>query len=202
MLTQLRQQSSVSEKTVDMLSRVDGAAQDLNALVADILDVARLQEGRMAFHFSPVLLGDVAGDVFRAFEKIAIGKGLELHLGSMDFPRISVDKTMLKQVVMNLVGNAIKYTPKGSVTLSGRFLEESNVVEFRVSDTGLGMSADAQKKLFSKFFRVKTKETESIVGTGLGLWITAEIVKQMKGAISVESIEGKGSDFIVKFPLA
>lgn len=192
----------VSPKVVETLSRIDGAAQDLNTLVTDILDVAKLQEGRMSFHFSPVLLSDVVGDVYRAYQKVAEEKGLQLHMKDLDFPRILVDKTRLKQVVVNLVGNAVKYTPSGSVVLSGRFLEGEKMVELRVSDTGLGLSADAQKRLFSKFFRVKSKDTESIPGTGLGLWITAEIVRQMKGVITVESIEGKGSDFIVKFPLA
>ena len=72
----------------------------------------------------------------------------------------------------------------------------------RVSDTGIGISAEDQEKLFSRFYRVKSKETESIRGTGLGLWITKEIITQMKGKISVESIKGKGTDFILSFSKA
>lgn len=198
----LKEAQPLAPKGEDMLKRIDSSAQDLNTLVNDILDVARLQEGRMSFHFAPLNPSDILGDVFRAYEQPATIKGLKLKYLESDLPKVLVDKTRFKQVIVNLVGNAVKYTPAGGVTISGRVVGEGKLCEVRVSDTGLGISAEAQKLLFSKFYRVRTEHTEKITGTGLGLWITAEIVRQMKGTISVESIEGKGSDFIVRFPIA
>jgi signal transduction histidine kinase len=102
--------------------------------------------------------------------------------------------------MVNLVGNAIKYTPHGEVRVLTSVTEIGLMI--RVSDTGMGISAEDQQRLFQKFFRVKSIETQDITGTGLGLWITTQMVKQMKGTISVESIKGKGTDFILTFPIA
>ncbi len=197
----MKQNEQLSARSIDMLKSIDNAAQELNTLVGDILDVAKLQEGRMSFHFASILPTDIAGDVYRAFAVPAKQKGLEfVYTPTKDERRIFVDKTRLRQILVNLVGNAIKYTPQGSVHVVVKTTSDNTGVEIRVSDTGLGISAEAQTRLFSKFYRVKTKDTEKIAGTGLGLWITAELVRQMRGAISVESIEGKGTDFIVRFP--
>ena len=78
---------------------------------------------------------------------------------------------------------------------------EKDKLYIRVSDTGIGISAEDQKKLFTRFYRIKSRETDSIRGTGLGLWITRNIINQMNGNISVESIKGKGTDFIISFPI-
>jgi len=97
----------------------------------------------------------------------------------------------------------LKYTPEGNVKI---VIEEeqtikNNILHIRISDTGLGISAEDQEKLFQRFSRIRTRETADIGGTGLGLWITARIVSEMKGTITVESIKGKGSDFIISFPV-
>ena len=112
---------------------------------------------------------------------------------------ILADKDRLKQVFVNFIGNAVKYTMKGEVKV--RQYSENNRLYIRVIDTGIGMSEEEKSRLFEKFYRIRTKETEDIRGTGLGLWITAQIVKEMKGNISVESIKGVGSHFIVSFPI-
>jgi signal transduction histidine kinase len=192
----------LSPKGEELLGYIDRSALDLNVLITDILDVARLQEGRMSFKLERVPAMTEVRDVVEAFRQPAETKGLAISVLPATLPDIFVDKTRFHQVLVNLVGNAVKYTPKGSVTVSAKVLDGSKLCEFRVSDTGLGISAEAQQKLFSKFYRVKTKETEMITGTGLGLWITAEIVREMHGSIAVESIEGKGTDFIVRFPMA
>lgn len=198
----LKEVQHLSPKGEELLGYIDRSALDLNVLVTDILDVARLQEGRMSFKLDRLApIGDIR-EVVESFRKPAESKGLTIGLLPTTLPDIIVDKVRFHQVLVNLIGNAVKYTPSGSVTVSAKVLEGSKLCEIRVSDTGLGISAEAQQKLFSKFYRVRTKETEKITGTGLGLWITAEIVRQMHGVIVVESIEGKGTDFIVRFPLA
>lgn len=104
---------------------------------------------------------------------------------------MSADVNKLKQVLINLVGNAVKYTKTGSVTVTADAKE--NAVEVKVSDTGIGMSPEARERLFTKFYRISSKETQGVPGTGLGLWITKQIVELMHGKIFVDSIEGKGT---------
>ncbi len=181
------------------LKNIDAAATRLNLLIGDILDVAKLQEGRMSFNFQSI---DVSGEIetiVESYRKPALDKGLEIHYEKSSLPLISVDVDRFRQVLINLVGNAVKYTPKGEVRVIASVVADR--LQIRVSDTGMGISAEDQQKLFQKFYRVKNEETKAITGTGLGLWITTSMVKNMKGIISVESIKGKGTDFIVSFPI-
>lgn len=191
--------AGMPEGSKENLKRIDQAALQLNSLVGDILDVSKLQEGRMSFRFAAM---DISGDIAQvvdSFKRPAQDKGLVLSYTPTPLPNISVDSDRLRQVLINIVGNAIKYTPQGEVRVVAS--ADATNVTIRVSDTGMGISAEDQQKLFQKFFRVKNEETQKITGTGLGLWITTQIVKAMNGTISVESIKGKGTDFIVAFPV-
>jgi signal transduction histidine kinase len=181
------------------LKNIDNAAVQLNGLIGDILDVAKLQQGRMSFRFTALDVSPEIDAVVAAFMKPAHDKELALSYEKKELPPISVDTDRFRQVIVNLIGNAIKYTPKGEVRVLTSVTETGLMI--RVSDTGMGISAEDQQKLFQKFFRVKSAETQGITGTGLGLWITIEMVRQMKGTISVESIKGKGTDFILTFPI-
>ena len=178
---------------------IDDAARQLDGLVADILDVSRIEQGRMSFTLQQLDLGEVIHKYVDRYEVSAKEKGLTLSLLADSGITIHADEARLGQVLVNLVGNAIKYTKQGSVRVT--LTHDDLHAQLRISDTGVGISADEQKKLFQKFYRVKNKDTEGISGTGLGLWITAEILRKMGGMISVESIQGKGTDFIVTFAL-
>jgi signal transduction histidine kinase len=182
-----------------VLEKIEMFTGQLNTLIGDILDVSRLQEGRMKFEPRVVPLRPEIESVSASFQKPAKDKGLSLSVEIEEEPAIRVDPDRLRQALINLIGNAIKYTPAGSVRVRLARVRGGRV-EIRVSDTGLGISAEDQHRIFEKFFRVRSKETETIVGTGLGLWITAEMIRQMNGTIAVESIKGKGSDFILIFP--
>jgi signal transduction histidine kinase len=179
------------------LRNIDQAAVRLSGLIGDILDVAKLQEGRMSFNPTSFDPDTVVASVVDGYQQPASAKGLTLTLANEAHTIISVDQDRFRQVVTNLVGNAVKYTGVGSVRVSTK--KENGRYILRVSDTGFGISAEHQKHLFEKFYRVKSEETARIEGTGLGLWITLTMVHAMNGDISVESIEGKGSDFIVSF---
>lgn len=192
--------AGMPEGSKENLHRIDQAALQLNSLVGDILDVSKLQEGRMSFRFVTLDISAEIDAVVASFKRPAEDKGLALSYTPIPLPLIAVDSDRLRQVLINLVGNAIKYTPHGEVKVVTS-ADAANVI-IRISDTGMGISAEDQQKLFQKFFRVKNEETQAITGTGLGLWITTQIVKAMKGVISVESIKGKGTDFIVTFPIA
>lgn len=191
---------TLTTKGKTQLGNIDHAATQLNSLIGDILDVAKLQEGRMSFRFETVDVDPEIATIIESFERPAKDKGLTLTYDAKPLPMIEVDIDRFRQVLINFVGNAIKYTPSGGVKVSTSV--EAGQVHIRVSDTGMGISALDQQKLFQKFFRVKSDETAKITGTGLGLWITQEIVKTMRGTIAVESIKGKGTDFIVTFPIA
>lgn len=182
------------------LKNIDHSASQLNLLIGDILDVAKLQEGRMSFSLQPLDVSEVLAATLDAFMKPAQDKGLTLSYAKTPLPLILVDPDRFRQVVINLVGNAIKYTPEGEVRVTAS--ADDHRLTIRVSDTGMGISAEDQRQLFQKFFRIKNEETRAITGTGLGLWITSQMVKAMKGTIAVESIRGKGTDFIISFPVA
>lgn len=183
------------------IKRIETSAHDLAGLVDDILDVARIQEGRLSFTVAPVQTKELISSVIESLVRTAQEKGLVLRTELAEtLPVLNTDEKRMRQVLINIVGNSIKYTEKGEVAV--RAFTEGNNLVIRVSDTGIGISAEDQKKLFQKFYRVKSKETEDIRGTGLGLWITLQIIQQMKGTINVESIKGKGTDFIVTLPIS
>ncbi|MFA6494659.1 MAG: HAMP domain-containing sensor histidine kinase [Candidatus Paceibacterota bacterium] len=197
----LKDAKNLDEKNTENVRRIDVSAMQLNILVGDILDVSRLEQGRMNFQFTPTDPCEIAKNSADSFEIVAKEKGLAISCEvAENVPKISVDQTRLSQVLTNLVGNSIKYTPAGSITIKVSYIPEKKQVSIRVSDTGLGISSENMSKLFGKFFRIKRPETSNIQGTGLGLWITHRIITEMNGTITAESIEGKGSDFIVSFP--
>jgi signal transduction histidine kinase len=197
---ELREEKSVTYGGKNLLARIDGAAQSLNALVGDILDVAKLQEGCMSFRMEALDANTIITSVAEGFAALAKDKKLAFSFARESLPKVSLDPDRFRQVMTNLIGNAVKYTPSGEVKILTRF--DGELLEIRVSDTGIGISAEEQQKLFQKFYRVRNEETSRIQGTGLGLWITNQMVQAMKGVITIESIKGKGTDMIVRFPLA
>ncbi len=182
--------------------KIEFAAKGLDALVSDMLEVSRIEQGRMEFKMELCDVRDIVAAAVSSFELLAHEKGLQLSLDQSKAAadQIMIDAARLRQVMVNLIGNALKYTKAGGVTIS-QYSEDGRAL-IRISDTGMGISAENREKLFQKFFRIHSHETESIIGTGLGLWITAQLVKEMRGTISIESIVGVGSHFIVSFPVA
>jgi signal transduction histidine kinase len=181
------------------LQRIDESAQTLNFLVGDILDVARIEQGRMAFSLKSVDPSTVISSIVEGLQGTAQAKGLSITSTVPSGVTISVDEDRLRQIVTNLVSNAIKYSDKGTISITAT--TEAKQFTFRVSDTGIGMTAEELQKLFGKFYRVSGDRVRKEIGTGLGLWITKQLVEAMKGKISVESIKGVGSHFIVSFPI-
>ncbi|MFH0755632.1 MAG: HAMP domain-containing sensor histidine kinase [bacterium] len=189
-------------ETKDFAQKIDISAKNLDDLVEDVLNVSQIQQGQMSFLMEKINPSEIIDNVVKSFILPAQEKGLSIFYDKNEINNetiILVDKNRLKQVLVNFIGNAIKYTQKGEIKIQQYI--ENNYLYIRISDTGIGMNAEEQKKLFEKFYRIRTKETKNIRGTGLGLWITAQIVKEMKGDISVESIEGVGSHFIISFPI-
>jgi signal transduction histidine kinase len=184
----------------DKMSTVFTLAERLGDLVEDLLNVSRIEQGRLKIDPVPTSPEEVVQAVMEELETNAKNKGLafEFKKPEAPLPKIEIDPARIKQVLVNVIGNAIKYTPKGSVTVSA-YLDEG-LVKIKVTDTGLGMSAAARERLFQKFYRIKTDDTAKIPGTGLGLWITKQLVELQKGRIYVDSIEKVGTQMTVVFP--
>ena len=184
------------------LDTVDSSNRRLIKLVQDLLEVARSEAGKMEIKVEPVLIGDNIKEVLKGLERLAAEKKIQLIYQELDkTTKAMADAFKLKEVISNLVDNAIKYAIKpGKITINHEI--KDNFLITNIKDEGMGISDDNIKKLFTKFFRVKNRETQDIEGTGLGLFICKEIVERMKGKIWAKSQLGKGSTFSFSLPSA
>lgn len=174
-------------------------ASSLAELVDDLLNVSRIEQNRLSFDLKELNLNDTLTKVIIELISQAEKKGLQITTNLLPSPPlVEVDELRLKEVFTNLIGNSIKYTLKGEIKISQEV--KDGMLRTFIEDTGVGMSPESRGQLFEKFYRVRTEMTKNITGTGLGLWITKQIVEKMKGRIFVDSIEGKGSRFTVDFP--
>ena len=190
-----------TEEQKEYLSRVSLSAKNLSDLIYDMLEVSRIEQGRLDFTPQKISPQKIIDELIKEFTPKANAKGLKLIFQPKEEPYlINVNPHRFKQILTNLIENAIKYTKKGEIEISTWYSEVKKKYFIAIRDTGLGISAEAQKRLFEKFYRVKTRETAVIPGTGLGLWICKEICQRMGGEILLESMEGVGSKFIIFFP--
>lgn len=181
------------------LENIAHSVDRLNALVSDMLEVSRLEGNRIPLTLTNVDPQSLIPQSVEELRSQAIQKGLNLTLLDVEAATVYADAERMKEILINLIGNAIKYTAEGSVDVSGQVKGDRYLVT--VADTGFGISAEDQKRLFQKFSRIQNKDTQKITGTGLGLWITFELARRMNGTITVESIEGVGSHFTLHLPL-
>lgn len=179
--------------------RIEISSERLVLIVNDLLDVARIHSGKLSVTPKRTDIQEIISSVLEAMQSSAEEKGILLSQEGFENPLfIVVDEKRFYQALTNLVSNSIKYTKAGGIKIS---LEElSDRVELRVKDTGTGISAENQKNLFSPFFRVDSISVEQTVGTGLGLWITKQLIELMRGTIAVESIKGVGTHIVVTLP--
>ncbi len=191
----------IDQKAKIHLEKVLANIKRLDALVDALLDVSRLEQGRMQFDMQSVDMTKVLTTVTSSIDVQAKEKKLKLEYQPLPSPcpLIFADPERLDQIFENVIGNAIKYTFKGGVSIYHR-LEEDQLKTI-VQDTGIGMAKQDMKDLFKRFYRIRNEKTIDIPGTGLGLWITKEIVLKMNGQIYAESKEGIGSIFTIIFPI-
>jgi signal transduction histidine kinase len=184
------------------LERVRQQVFRLTSLVADLLTLARIEAQEASFRVSPVDLREPAEDLGRTLLSVAQEKRLTLELELPASPLVvSGDEEALRQIIGNLLDNAIKYTPAGGrVTLTIR--PQGNRAILQVADTGIGIEPTHQARIFERFYRVDTARSRELGGTGLGLAIVKHSVMALKGEIAVESTPGVGSAFRVSLPLA
>jgi signal transduction histidine kinase len=195
----LLEQPGLDVESTGFLHIVSRNADRLDRLVADLLHTAQVDEGPMHVVRTRTDLAAVVRESVEAAQPVADSAGLYLDLEAPEQLWVMVDAQRIAQVVDNLISNAIKYTHQGGVTV--RVTEDLTRVEVAVSDTGIGIEARDRDRLFTRFFRARHAEEQSIQGVGLGLSITKSIVESHGGRIEVESEIGKGSVFRVRLPL-
>lgn len=176
------------------LKIVEGANERLVQLVQDLLEVARNESGTLKVSLSPLKISESIQTVIKELSPMAGQKGLKIVYKDPFEKNVQADAFKLKEVLVNLVTNAIKYTPTSGEILISHEIKGKELLT-SVKDSGIGIAPEDMGKLFNKFYRVKTEETAKIEGTGLGLFISKEIVERMGGRIEVESQPGKGSTF-------
>ncbi len=191
----------VNKNLLEPLEDVNTSSERLIRLVNDLLNVSRIQAGRLKYTISDFFIQPVAKEVVDLLTPIAEEKGLKLQVGS-EFKEgmVSADLDKVKQILNNLIGNSFKFTDKGSITVLSS--EDSETVKIFVEDTGIGISVEDQQKLFGKFQQLESGKGRP-AGTGLGLYLSLQMAKKMGGNLWLEKSEkGKGSTFAFSVPKA
>ena len=197
-----------TDRVKDYLGKTLASSNHLLSLINDVLDMSRIESGKIHLEEVEVNLSDVLHDLKTIVSGQIYAKQLELYMDAMDVTDEDVycDKTRLNQILLNLLSNAIKFTPAGG-TVSVRVRQLAGKVrgcgqyEFRIKDNGIGMSQEFAQKIFEPFERERTSTVSGIQGTGLGMAITKNIVDMMGGTIEVQTAQGKGTEFTVCVPM-
>jgi signal transduction histidine kinase len=186
-----------AERCAEVIER---NAQRLLRLVGDLQLLSQIQSGKIAMEFRRADLADIAAHAVEELRPEAKRKHIDLALSVTAIPALSVDLTRIAQLLANLLSNAVKFTPDGG-RVEVRVRNEGGQVVLAVSDTGVGIPAADQERIFERFYRTAIVRRQEIPGTGLGLTITKAIVAAHNGTIAVESAEGRGSTFTIRLPL-
>lgn len=189
--------SGANERSLQV---VVGQARRLSSLIGDLLDGARLHRGQLTLNLRPLDLGRLAQQIVNELQPTIPGHRLQVRVESSG-PRVRGDAVRLDQVLQNLLGNAVKYSPRGSEVLV-EVRRNGDRALLSVQDQGVGIPAEALPHLFERFYRVVRPETASISGVGVGLYVVREIVRLHGGEVWASSVLGEGSTFTVALPLA
>jgi signal transduction histidine kinase/DNA-binding response OmpR family regulator len=197
-------QQNLSPDQVEYSKVIQSSGQGLLSLIDEILDLSKIEAGKMELEFAPVMIGEIVQDMQALFAPMAKEKGLELVIiTDPNLPsQIETDKMRLEQVLKNLLSNALKFTSAGRVSLQIETLKQNNAfLSFSVKDTGIGIPTDKQALIFEAFQQADGSTRRKFGGTGLGLSISRELTKLLGGEIKVSSEPGKGSEFTIYIPM-
>jgi signal transduction histidine kinase len=190
----------VADEAREIMEYIQGNGEHLLALINDVLDLSKIEAGQLTLMLEEYAVLNVIEAVIAVAQPLARAKGLELHVRlADDLPLGRGDERRLTQVLMNLVGNAIKFTDQGSVEIA--VSAAGGMFEFRVTDTGPGIAPAHQVRIFEAFQQIDNSSTRHKGGTGLGLAISKRIVQMHGGTVLVESSPGQGSTFRVSVPI-
>ena len=205
-----RKEDNLSPKTAEYLTKIETSSQHLLALINDVLDMSRIESGKIDLEPKKTNLVKTMNEVHDMFLTQMETKGLHYTVSAVDITNKTVmcDVSRLNRILLNLISNAYKFTPQGgniSVTLRQTGVDaKTGFYELRVKDTGMGMSREFAARVFEAYERERTAAVDNIQGTGLGMAITKSLINLMGGTIAVETEQGKGTEFIIRvgFPLA
>jgi PAS domain S-box-containing protein len=190
----------VNAKQEEALKRVQGSANHLLALINDILDLAKIEAGKMPMHLETIILRHVVTEISAQIEPMLRRKPVEFDCQVPNgLPPMYTDRTKVKQILLNLLSNAVKFTPKGRVSLTATLVDDR--VRIDVADTGIGIREQDLEAIFEDFRQVDQSRTREFGGTGLGLSITRKLVGQLGGKVEVRSTYGEGSTFTLELPV-
>lgn len=190
----------VTTEQKEMIEKASKYIDELLQIINDWLDMSRIESGEITEGFEPVALAPVLSETLELLKPLAEAKKVTVKLNLRDdLPMVQSDQEVLKQAFANLISNGIRYNREGGVVIVS-VGEEVNDLVVEISDTGIGISEDNLHFIFDEFFRVKSKETRGVSGTGLGLPIAKRIIEAHNGSIKVVSELGKGSTFCVYLP--
>jgi|GEM_PF-5309414 len=186
--------SSISATDAEYVSGIGYAAKNLLGLINNILDFSKIESEQMKIAQSPTDIGELFRELYAIYATMAQSKGLELVVHSQSVPPLLLDSGKVKQIMTNLIGNAVKFTENGFIRVEAKYADSDLTIT--VSDTGSGVSEEAKKHIFEPFFQVDGNNSSGYTkGTGLGLVIAKKLAERMNGSLSVSSRVGEGSDF-------
>jgi signal transduction histidine kinase len=199
----LREDAEALKQDLEPLDRVLGAGRHLLALINDILDLSKIEAGRMELHLESFPLVPLIDAVIKTIEPLAAKNGNQVAVQcDGEIGTIHADQMRLRQALLNLMSNANKFTERGTITIDARHREENggDWITLAVTDTGIGMSPEQMGKLFQEFSQASSSTASKYGGTGLGLVISRRFCQMMGGDITVESEVGRGSTFTIRLP--
>lgn len=191
------QLKSLTGQIVSMMTRLERSGEHLLSLISEILDFAKLESGSQAIQPTHYNINDIVGPVEDQMRPMVEEKGLAFEV-SVDPGNLYADANRVRQVLINLVGNAAKFTQTGGIKLN--VVMNDNVVEFSVTDTGIGIPEDQVSRVFEAFHQVDATSTRQFGGTGLGLAISRDIAEMHGGTLTASSVTGQGSTFVMRLP--
>jgi signal transduction histidine kinase len=199
----LREDAEAAKQDTEPLDRVLGAGRHLLALINDILDLSKIEAGRMELQLEPFALAPLIANVVKTIEPLAVKNGNQVAVQcDGEIGTMHADQMRLRQALLNLLSNANKFTEKGTITIAARQGQENghDWIVLAVADTGIGMTAEQMARLFQEFSQADASTTRKYGGTGLGLAISKRFCQMMGGDITVESEPGRGSTFSIRLP--
>jgi signal transduction histidine kinase len=192
----------VEQPVKRQLNRIEANGRHLLTIINEILDISRIEAGRMPLQLSTITLADLIAEVRAELEPIIMRSKLSLTTSlDKDVRPIRSDRQKLKQIILNLLGNALKFTHQGGVAISARRMPAERAVAISVSDTGIGIAPADQETIFEDFRQLDNSPTRPYGGTGLGLSICRRLAQMLNGRLTVQSQLGKGSTFTLTLPV-
>ena len=202
-LQSVLENEEIDPKDVELVRKALIQANAMSHLIVDMLQVFRLQDTKdKGILFEPLNIGDLVDQIVGEYELVAHQRGVHLERGPMAIvPTVAASPTYLRQAIINLIDNALKYTPSGKKVVVSLSYGKDNVLELEVKDQGIGIAEAEQSRLFTEFFRGSEAQEFSREGTGLGLVLVRNIIEEFGGTVQVKSRLHHGSTFTIRLPL-